>query len=151
MVGGLNQQGAYKIDARFNKVGLIKKIRAIAARKEQIILSNMDAQELIKSNYLERFNDAFINFDPPYVNKGYQLYKNAFTEEDHGSLSQEIATLTNQQWIVTYDICPLVTDLYKNYRCSYLDVTYSVNRNKKAKEYIFFSNTLCLPDYIEVL
>lgn len=151
MIGGVNQQGKYTMDARFNKIGLIKKIRTIADRKEQIFLSNMDAQDLIKSENLNRFNESFINFDPPYVNKGHQLYKNSFKEEDHVSLGQRIAALTDQKWIVTYDICPLVTNIYKNYRCSYLDVTYSINNKKKAREYIFFSNTLSLPEYVELI
>ena len=33
---------------------------------------------------------SFVNFDPPYVVKGSQLYKNSFSKEDHKSLGKLI-------------------------------------------------------------
>lgn len=39
---------------------------------------------------LEREDDIFVNFDPPYVNKGGQLYKNVFTSDDHKVLRDHI-------------------------------------------------------------
>lgn len=114
---------------------------------------NLDAKELLESQQLRRFYKAFINLDPPYVNKGAQLYKNAFCEADHRTLS-ELVKQCHRKWIVTYNICPLVAELYKPYRSSYLDVTYSIQSSKKAQEYIFFffffSNNLVLPDAIDL-
>lgn len=147
IIGGKEQQGDYKIGARFNKDTLISKIKKIADRKEQIVLLNKDAKELIQPHQLRKFYKAFLNLDPPYVKKGAQLYKNAFCESDH----RELYTLMDnckRKWIVTYDICPLVADLYHSYRSSYLDVTYSIQSSKKAQEYIFFSNNLVLPNSI---
>jgi len=144
MIGGIEQSGAYGLDARFNRPALVNKIRNIAARKEQIIILNQDAKELLQPWQLRRFYKTFLNLDPPYVNKGAQLYKNAFCETDHRELS-ELIKQCQRKWIVTYDICPLVAELYQSYRSSYLDVTYSVQSSKKAKEYIFFSNNLELP------
>lgn len=149
MIGGLNQNGNYKIDARFNKAALIQRIQHIAHLKEQIALLNLDARELLLPRNLKHFYKAFINFDPPYVRKGAQLYENSFTEADHRALSEMIAQC-GRKWIVTYDICPLVTELYANYRFSHLDVTYSVQSSKKAKEYIFFSDNLDLPPSVEL-
>lgn len=149
LIGGSAQNGAYTMTARFNKTGLINKIQAIAARRDQIVLTNLDAQELITPLNLEKFQRSLINFDPPYVKKGHQLYKNSFNDKDHENLRNKISNLNNQHWIVTYDICSLVTELYKDYRWSYLDVTYSVKVNKKAQEYIFFSNNLILPQYVQ--
>ena len=60
----------------------------------------------------------------------------------------ELVKMCNRKWIVTYDVCPFVADLYKNYRSSYLDVTYSVKSSKKANEYIFFSDNIVLPKEI---
>lgn len=73
----------------------------------------------------------------------------AFREEDHRELC-ELVSKCKRKWIVTYDICPLVADLYHSYRSSYLDVTYSIQSSKKAKEYIFFSDNLTLPESIEL-
>ena len=149
IIGGLEQQGAYKIDARYNGQNLISKILNIAEKREQIVLLNQDAKELLQPQQLRRYYKTFINLDPPYVKKGVQLYKNAFTDADHRQLSELISNC-NRKWIVTYDICPLVADLYQDFRSSYLDVTYSVRMSKKAQEYIFFSDNLELPDTIEL-
>ena len=149
IIGGHEQQGLYKIDARYNAQNLISKIRNIAEKRDQIVLLNQDAKELLQPQQLRRYYKTFINLDPPYVKKGAQLYKNAFTEADHIELSELISNC-NRKWIVTYDICPLVANLYRDFRSSYLDVTYSVRLSKKAQEFIFFSDNLELPDTIEL-
>ena len=149
MIGGQGQNGKYGLDARFNRQTLIEKIKTIASHKEQIVLLNLDARELLQPRQLRKFYKIFINLDPPYVKKGAQLYKNAFSESDHRELC-ELVKQCRRKWIVTYDVCPLVADLYKSYRSSYLDVTYSIQASKKAKEYIFFSDTLVLPKEIKI-
>lgn len=149
MIGGQGQNGKYGLDARFNRQTLIEKIKTIASHKEQIVLLNLDARELLQPRQLRKFYKIFINLDPPYVKKGAQLYENAFSESDHRELC-ELVKQCRRKWIVTYDVCPLVADLYKSYRSSYLDVTYSIQASKKAKEYIFFSDTLVLPKEIKI-
>lgn len=149
MIGGQGQNGKYGLEARFNRQTLIEKIKTIASHKEQIVLLNLDARELLQPRQLRKFYKIFINLDPPYVKKGAQLYKNAFSESDHRELC-ELVKQCRRKWIVTYDVCPLVADLYKSYRSSYLDVTYSIQASKKAKEYIFFSDTLVLPKEIKI-
>lgn len=148
-IGGHGQENDYRLDARFNKATLIRKIRSIADHKDQITLLNMDAKDFVTSQELQKFHRTFMNFDPPYVKKGAQLYKNAFSEADHRELC-ELVKRCRRKWIVTYDICPLVAKLYRSYRRSYLDVTYSVQSSKKAKEYIFFSHNLELPPQISL-
>mgnify|MGYP000925680499 FL=1 len=46
-IGGLSQSGTYKLDCRFNKKEIIKKIETIALLKNRITLYNCDASELI--------------------------------------------------------------------------------------------------------
>ena len=150
IIGGLKQKGPYKINARYNAPVLISKIRRIAEKRDQIVLLNQDAKELLQSQQLRQYDKLFINFDPPYVRNGVKLYKNAFSEKDHRELCESVSSC-NRKWIVTYDICPLVAGLYRNFRGSYLDVSYSVRASKKAKEYIFFSDSLELPDTIQLL
>lgn len=149
MIGGYKQDGTYNMDARFNKLNLVQKIQDISRYRKQIVLYNLDAKELLQPEYLKRFHKVFINFDPPYVRKGAQLYKNSFNEEDHKTLSGRISGC-GRKWIVTYDICTLVADLYSKYRFSYLDVTYTIQSSKKAQEYIFFSDNMSLPSDIKI-
>lgn len=144
VIGKRDQTGKYKIDARFNREELARKIRTISALSNKIDLYNLDAVTFLQ-NELHHYYKAFINFDPPYVVKGGQLYKNSFSEEDHRLLRNQIAKC-KRKWIVTYDVCDLVAKLYSGFRGSTVDIYYSANGAKKAKEYIFFSNNLILPE-----
>ncbi len=144
IIGGRAQDGLYAIDARFNKQALITKIRAIAAKKDQIVLTNKDARELIDSDFLQKYRNVFIYFDPPYVIKGSQLYKNSFTEQDHINLYKSISKC-KRKWIVTYDVCNFIEDLYSKYRGTYIELNYSVSTNTKANEAIYFSKNLIMP------
>ena len=115
-IGGLSQSGKYKLDCRFDKKEVMRKIEGIALLKERIFLYNCDAGELI-SNYLKNtIKTYFFNIDPPYVEKGSQLYTNYFNESDHINLERVITKeLKETPWIVTYDDCKLIHDIYSQY------------------------------------
>lgn len=149
MIGGCEQSGKYKIDARFNRQDLISRIQEIAKHKQQIVLTNLDAKMFLDPGNMRQYYKTFINLDPPYVKKGKQLYKNAFSLEDHRELFNIVASC-NRKWIVTYDICDFISNLYSQYRSSFLNINYSVRGNRKAKEYIFFSSNLVLPSNIQL-
>ncbi len=149
LIGGIEQTGNYKMDARFNREDIISKINTIAEMKESIDLYQLDVFEFIKPPTLRHYYKAFINFDPPYVNKGGQLYMNFFGREDHINLEKAISSC-KRKWMVTYDVCDLVQELYSGYRKGYLDVTYSANGSRKAQELVYFSPNLSVPDeYLE--
>lgn len=150
MIGGREQTGKYKIDARFNKNTLQDKIRLISSKSDRIVLTNMDAAEFISSGFLSHYYKTFINFDPPYVVKGSQLYKNSYIERDHRSLAQLISKCS-RKWMVTYDICPLTEELYSKFRTARIDINYSAGSSVKANEYAFFSNNLTLPTDINLI
>lgn len=150
MIGGREQNSTYKINARFNKVALIEKIKNIAKQKDKIIITNLDTVDFLSEGLLNHYYKTFINFDPPYVIKGSQLYQNSFTEEDHKVLSTLISKCS-RKWIVTYDICPLVEELYYKFRKAHISVNYSASNSGKAKEFVFFSNNLVIPPDIELI
>ena len=78
VIGGSNQLGKWKLDARFNRSNLIKRINDIAKLKNRIHLYNKDIKSFIL-NYLPNFErNALIYFDPPYYKKGKQLYLNFY-------------------------------------------------------------------------
>lgn len=147
VIGGKNQTGKYKIDARFNRPELVRKIYDIYQRRDSIDIYNLDALNFLEPEVLRHYYKAFINFDPPYVVKGSELYMNAYQENDHRCLRDAIRRCT-RKWIVTYDVCDLIAELYGEYRSSFLDLTYSTNGSRKAKEYIFFSDNLVVPNTI---
>ncbi len=145
VLGGRDQNGSNKMDVRFNKETLSNKIKRIYQYRDQILLFNSDASDLILD--LEGQESLFLNVDPPYVEKGAQLYRNYYKADDHQHLAELISQCPHP-WIVTYDVCELVTNLYRGFRCSKLDVRYSANIKRNANEYIFFSNNIDLPDSI---
>lgn len=66
IIGGLRQEGSYKMDARFARPGLIEKIRAIGAMRDRVEVSGLDAKEFLA----RRPGRGFAFLDPPYVKKG---------------------------------------------------------------------------------
>lgn len=150
IIGGKNQNGPYKIDARFNKEELINRIRTIASYREKIMLFNVDGFNVLSLPGVKHLHPSFVNFDPPYVGKGARLYRNSFNTNDHLELARKILSC-HRKWIVTYDVDPLILKAYSKRRIGYLDVTYSVKKCQTAKEYIIFSNGLEIPETIETL
>ena len=151
MIGGLEQNGVWKLDARFNKDNLINRILKIAKKKECIHLYNKDVASLIK-NYLPKYeNEAFVYFDPPYFKKGKQLYLNFFNEQDHVRIEKMIRESVNCDWVITYDDVPEIANIYVNHELRRFDLNYSVAQKRKASEIIIFSNGDMIPDerYLE--
>jgi DNA adenine methylase len=125
-IGGSSQSGTYKVDCRFNKEEIVKKIETIAQLRNRIGLFNCDASELITIHLQDILDDAFFNIDPPYVVKGSRLYTNYFEEADHRDLARIITEhLVDIPWIMTYDACDLIREIYNGYHM----LEYSINHN----------------------
>lgn len=146
VIGGLNQDGQYKLDCRFNKEKNIKKIRLIASFKNNIRLYNMDAEKFIKLN-ISKTKHSFTFFDPPYYTKGPGLYTNFYTHENHLSLSETIKKhMSSKKWILTYDISPEIFDMYKEFRNEQYYLNYSIAKPSQGIEYIFYASQLIVPE-----
>ena len=147
VIGGFEQKGNYSINARFNKKTIIKRIKKIYGIRDQIEITNLNAIDFLKPDVLEKYSNVFIYCDPPYVKQGSKLYKNSFTTEDHIDLFT-IINNCKQRWLVTYDICDLISTTYRNYKRCTINLNYSANVIRKAQEYAFFSDNLQIPDEI---
>lgn len=146
MIGGSNQSGNWKIDARFNKVDLIKRIQRIALYKNRIELYNLDASELIL-NVLPQLprNKTFIYFDPPYYKKGKDLYQNHYNHEDHVKLSKLILGLSDFYWLITYDNTEPIRLMYSNQKHLIYSLNYSAANRYSGSEIMIFSDNLKIP------
>lgn len=142
IIGGINQAGKYKLDCRFNKIDLIKKIELIAKNKNRITLYNKDCTDLINNNIMKMKKNYFIFFDPPYYNKGYQLYQNYFNHYDHLNLSNKIKLIKEVPWIITYDNVNEIKNMYNEFNQIEYDLNYSTGKVTKGKEVMIFSNSL---------
>ncbi|CAC9626877.1 DNA-methyltransferase [uncultured Gammaproteobacteria bacterium] len=154
VIGGIEQKGKYKINCRFNKEDLIKRIKLIAKYKKQIDLYNLDALKLIKKIQKESNNNKTIfYFDPPYYLKGSSLYMNHYKDDQHKEVSEAIKEISNINWIVSYDNTPEIEQIYK-WVSKGLTKKYSFNhsayRAREGKEILFFSNNLLVPNTLDI-
>lgn len=113
VIGGLNQTGKYKIDARFNKDDLINRIKSVARLRDRIQLSNMDGIQFV-NKINKRKESLFINLDPPYYEDGKDLYLNYYKEKDHVKLSKCVSKI-NKYWMVSYDNSEFILKLYQEF------------------------------------
>ena len=143
VIGGKNQTGTFKIDARYNKTDLIKRIEKVANYADKICLTNQNAVELIKSIW-ESTENTFCYLDPPYYIKGPDLYLNYYDDDNHREIAAAIK-IYNGKWIISYDAVPFIKELYKKYRQSEYYLNYSAGNPSKGKEIMIFSDELVLP------
>jgi len=151
-IGGFKQDGKYKLDCRFNKENLIKKIRKISSSSSKISLYNMDAIEFIDKVIKKKMGkETFIFFDPPYFKQGKNLYQNALDEEYHKILANKIESLNKPYWIVTYDNEDKIKNSYKECDGWYYDIRYSVNKKRKDAELLYSTDRLKIDSYDKIL
>lgn len=139
IIGGYEQLGKYKIDARFNKKSLIKRIRRVAELKDRILISNLDGVQFI-SNLNRRRESLFIYLDPPYYKKGADLYMNFYSDKDHQKLSKKVHGL-EKQWMVSYDNHEFILNLYKEDRKLRHKLSQSAS-NRVGDELFVFSESV---------
>lgn len=142
-IGGHDQLGKYKLACRFNKPKLIELIYRIAQYRDKVEIYNYDAKEFIERIAIPRKKELFINFDPPYVKRGKELYTNFYDENDHIILSKQILMdLPEANWIITYDDCLLIRQLYRDLNIEEFSLNYSAGKKKKGKEVLIKSRNV---------
>ncbi len=136
-IGGAAQNGKYKLDCRFPKKEIIKRISAIAKFQDSIQLYNCDAEQLITETLAGRMDELFFNIDPPYVEKGSLLYTNFFETEDHRALARTIREqLQGVPWIVTYDDSELVRQLYMDFHIEEYTIIHNAGKKARNRELV---------------
>jgi len=136
VIGGQKQEGKYKIDVRFNKLDLISRIERIAKISERITISNLDGLSFI-SKLNKKREEIFIYLDPPYYQKGAELYMNFYTKDDHKKLSKYVHKM-KKRWMVSYDHHDFILNLYGEQK----KITYKLSQstsNRVGDEIIIFS------------
>ena len=100
VIGGRDQTGKWKVDARFNKGDLISRIEKIAALRNRIELTQLDAVKMISSKVKDWKSRTLLYIDPPYFEKGRFLYHDAYQQKDHKHLAYAVRRLKGVNWIV---------------------------------------------------
>jgi len=151
-LGGYEQQSDYLIDCRFTKDTIIKRIeQASALRNKVAFVWQVDWTDGLK-RIVQRQEEgklsqnAFFYFDPPFFNKAEKLYNYYFTNDDHTKLRDAIVNF-EQNWVLSYDYCDKVEELYTNNPATHIELLYSAAQNggqRKAKE-VILTNLHTLP------
>lgn len=96
---------------------------------------NLDFEEFINNNQDGR---NFIFLDPPYyLEKKSKLYGNngdMHENFDHEKLYNCISTKKN--WLMTYNNCEYIKDLYKDFKIIETNWSYGMNKSKKSSEIV---------------
>lgn len=144
VIGGLEQSGPYKIDCRFNKEELSRRILRTAKYREQIHLSNQDAVVFMKRMDKKLPGRSFFCIDPPYFSKGSSLYTDFYGHSEHETVAASVMKL-DRPWIVTYDYHEEIKRIYKRRKQYMLSLNYSVQTKRVGSELLIASKGLKIP------
>ena len=147
IIGGVEQNGNYLMDCRFNKQDLIERIRTIAKKKKHIRLYRKDAIKLIDKIQEEANQENIIfYFDPPYFLKASSLYMNHYKEHNHKEVSDKIKAIRNIKWVVSYDNVPEINNLYLGISKKEYSFKHTVYNSRDGQEVLFFSHNINQPE-----
>ena len=146
VIGGNDQTGEWKIDARFTKPELCRRVEKIALHRSRIRLYNLDAAELIKTVISKLPPKTLVYLDPPYYARAERLYKNIYKHADHVAISKLVKEQIKVPWIVSFDSMPEIMDLYAGLPKITYRMTYSAADRYKGGEVMFFSKGLSYPN-----
>lgn len=147
MIGGKDQTGRWKIDARYNKGELAKRVQKIARFRERIVLSNEDALDFLDRIEADPTAAAktFVYLDPPYYRKGSQLYLNYYEPKDHTKVAKALRRPRLFKWAMTYDNVPEIRALYRAFNLVSFDLDYSAKNGQVGKEVLIYPDDLRFP------
>lgn len=144
VIGGYEQTGRWKLDARFGREDLIRRVRRVARFASRITLSCVDAAQFLAER-LPQVENAFAYLDPPYYAKGQGLYRNFYEHDDHVRIAGLVAR-TDAPWLVSYDAHDEIEVLYGRWPSVRYRLSYSAQNRYRGQELMFASPSLRLPD-----
>ena len=125
--GGFSERASY---ARFtdNQIEVLKKFKV-----DDFTVKHADFKDSMKKH------DCYFYLDPPYFLSGARnkLYGDEGDMHEffpHLALFCELRKREN--WILSYNDCPEIRDLYRDYQIHEAEWTYSMNKTKESSELI---------------
>lgn len=146
-IGGYDQAGIWKIDARFYREQLARRIRALAGLRDGVHVTGMDAKEFLVKQLPRgyRRNKVFVYLDPPYYEKGNRLYLDSYEDRDHRALSRYLLRQSVLKWVASYDDADFIKDLYSSCVVSHNVLQYSLHNKRRAQEILIAPQHVRLP------
>lgn len=146
-IGGLDQRGKWKINARFNRPELAARVRGLAAYRDRIDVTNLDALACLRTNVmsLPRTARPFAYLDPPYFAKAEDLYMNHYAAGDHAAVADFVQQSLDVPWVMTYDDVSEIRRLYRRLRVVPLVLDYSARDRRQGREMLILKAHLAFP------
>ena len=144
-IGGRRQLGEYTVGCRWRPASIEVAIRSaheLMKRFKYVSITNLHFSEVLNDCGI----DHFLYLDPPYYVKGNDLYRNGMTHQEHVALARSLVD-TPANWVLSYDDCDEVRNLYKQFPIRELEVRYTNavqrgGKRPKNKELLIFSEGL---------
>jgi DNA adenine methylase len=129
-LGGRDQKSNYKIDCRWSPDYICKQIDKLNIFLGEFEVRNggctsLDFEQVLA--YQEK--PAILYLDPPYYDKGGELYQCSFSTKDHQRLAN-ILKKSSHQWVLSYDDCPEIRSIYEWADVKTLAVKCTINGTK---------------------
>ncbi len=111
-------------------------------RLKDFVNPNVAVEAAHFTQSLLRHKDVFAYLDPPYAIECVLYGKNGNTHKNfnHEELYQTLKQRSS--WILSYNDCPLVRDLYKGFHTVIPQWKYGMSTNKSSNEVLIFSADL---------
>lgn len=146
VIGGLEQNGKWKIDARFSRENLVNRIQKISEFRDRISITNLDAIDFLNNVTTKLPKKSLIYLDPPYYAKGQRLYDNHYKHDDHVKIAKLVQENIKHPWLVSYDNHNEIFHLYSKRRTETYQLNYSAAKVERGTELMIYSDNLEIPD-----
>jgi DNA adenine methylase len=151
-IGGMDQKGNYKIDARFNRPNLVERIERVAEHASRIRLYRLPALKFLQLIQDEKgFSraDTLTYLDPPYYLKGPSLYSFYFSSRQHAALSDFLNRKARFRWITSYDDQDEIRALFARQAWNVHNMAYQVHSRRIGRELVIASANCRIPDWLD--
>jgi len=135
-IGGAKQNSKYDIGCRWSPDSMAKKIykdHALLAPYNTYLFAT-DFEKVIDTNATQ---NTFIYVDPPYFDKGSDLYQFSFSKDDHARLANSLKKV-DSHWLLSYDSCSEIKEMYDWANIEEVPVNYTIT-TARAKSELFIS------------
>lgn len=139
-LGGKSQNSPYPIDCRWNSDLLCKHIDIIYDSLNRFHIFGCSCTPYDFEEVITAKGNALLYLDPPYYEKGKELYQYSFTIDDHKKLCY-ILQITKNKWVLSYDNCTEVREMYQGW--AEMEATpalaYTINTSRRKSELLIRS------------
>lgn len=143
VIGGESQVGKYRMDVRFNRFVISKRISKAATLLKDAIITNQDALSLIDE-------EGFLYLDPPYLDIDNRIYRFNYLKSDMKRLLEALKG-REEPWILSHAPSEWIDEELKEFQSAEIDHRYGIKTpyEKGSIEKIWSNVSLRKPAMLE--